>query len=169
MHSLKSRPTDCVSGYCCERRSRLTWDSGHIVQSLNIIIHHAVWPIWSDTPTPPHPVFLLRFRQFPWPGLYLKGVTGSTPSLPKTSKKFLGNVKNIADWHSMFALLWCQEKPSSMCNMQESAWAGSRWDRLSRLTHYRCPKSQQTDIYRPQNLRHVLLHSNMPHLHTTKW
>jgi len=30
-------------------------------------------------------------------------------------------------------------------------------------------RSLQTDIYRPQNLRHVLLHSNMPHLHTTKW
>ena len=25
--------------------------------------------------------------------------------------------------HSMFALLWCQEKPSGVYKMQETAWA----------------------------------------------
>jgi len=46
--------------------------------------------------------------------------------------------------HSMFAvsLLWCQEKPSGVYKMQETAWAaglvwlrpGPRWESLQRFT-----------------------------------
>ena len=38
-------------------------------------------------------------------------------------------VQNIADWHSIIALLWCQEKPSGVYKMQETAWAAEGYAR----------------------------------------
>jgi len=61
---------------------------------------------------------------------------------PVPTPKFLGNVKKHAKrmrslTHNMFALLWCQEKPSGVYKMQETAWVvgappGPRWGSLQR-------------------------------------